>query len=142
MYTEKYGHLREGAAPGASSVSGTGLMTPIFNVFSQCVPSRILFTLLTAATGGTAPILQFLFRPIPGSSSGQVTLGALTIPDGTAIGKTVYKDVTDVGNILTVGGQVVCSCSTADTVGTGYWGIEVTDSPQNAKAVSNMIASA
>ena len=141
MYTEKFGHLREGAAPGAMSVSGTGLATPVLSVFSQCVPSRLLFTVLTAPTGGTPPVLQFIFRPTPGSATNQVTIGTLTIPDATAIGKTLYKDVTDVSNTLTVGGQIVCSCSTADTVGTGYWGIEVTDSPQNAKAVSTMILS-
>jgi hypothetical protein len=142
MYTEKFGHLREAAAPGAMSVSGTGLATPVLNVMSQCAVNRLVFTVLTSPTGGTAPILQFYFRPTPASTSGQVTLGTMTIPDATAIGKVVYKDVSPDANILTVGGQVCCCCSTADTVGTGYWGIEATDSPANAKAVSIMIASA
>jgi hypothetical protein len=141
MYTEKFGHLREAAAPGAMSVSGTGLATPVYNIVSQCVPNRLVFTVLTAPTGGTAPVLQFLYRPTPASASGQVTLGTLTIPDATAIGKVVYKDITD-ATIMVPGGQICCSCSTADTAGTGYWGIEVTDSPANAKAIATMIASA
>lgn len=142
MYTEKYGHLIPGAAPGLVSVSGTGVGTPTLICMSQCVPSRICFTMATAATGGTAAVVSFYVRPTYASDTNRVLIGTLKIPDATAIGQCVYKDVTDVGLVFLPGQQIIVSCTTANTVGSGYWGLEYTDSPANAKALTTMVASA
>ena len=141
MYTEKSGHLIPAAAPGLVSVSGTGLGTPTYIVISQCVANRLVCVMGTATSGGIAAAVQFIFRPTPGSSTSQVVLGTVNIPDATAIGKAVYKDITDVGNTLTPGGQLVFNCSVLDTAGSVYCGVEVADSPANALAVTNMIKS-
>jgi hypothetical protein len=142
MYTEKSGHLIPSAAPGAVSVSGTGLGTYTQVCISQCTPNRLVCVVNAAVTGGTAAVVQFIFRPTPGSSTAQTVLGTITIPDGTGIGKAVYKDISDVSNTLTPGGQLVFNCSTADSAGSVWCGVEVCDSPANALAVTNMIKSA
>lgn len=142
MYTEKSGHLIPAAAPGLVSVSSTGLATPSYIVISSCVANRLVFVAGTATSGGLVAQLQFIYRPTPGSSTAQVVLGTLKIPDATAIGGVVYKDITDVGNIMNPGGQLVFNCSVLDTAGSGYAGVEVCDNPANAKAISTMVASA
>ena len=58
---------------------------------------RITFGVKTAVTAGNvAPTVTVYQRPTSGSNSSQVLLGTLTIPNGTAAGSIVYKDLESV----------------------------------------------
>lgn len=63
-------------------------------VGEQVVITRLMLIVTTTLVADTtAPILTFYARPTIGSTTGQVTLGTLTIPDLTAAGKIVYKNI-------------------------------------------------
>lgn len=62
-----------------------------------CLIRRIGVVLSVAIVAtSTAPTVVCRKRPTPGSSSGDSALATLTLPDTTAIGKVVYKDITPV----------------------------------------------
>lgn len=63
-----------------------------------CTVKQLQFLVSLEAVVGTstAPTVVFSKYLLPGSASGASTLGTLTIPDATAIGITVYKNVTPV----------------------------------------------
>lgn len=142
MYTEKWGHIVPMAAPGTVALTTTGVLTPTYAVISQCVPSRLCAVVTTAVSGAVGGSLQFIYRPTPGSSSSQVVLGTLNFLSGQAAGTMVYKDITDVSNLMAPGGQLVFNVSVAATnAGNVVPGVEVTDSPINVKALSQCVAS-
>jgi hypothetical protein len=78
---------------GAASASGGE-----FVCVQQCEVQKLQFTVTTEAISGTttAPTVTFTKRPTPGSATGAAVVGVLTLPSGTAIGKTVYKLVSPV----------------------------------------------
>lgn len=100
---------------------------------------------VTVATVSTASIvLTFRRRPTFGSSSGQSTLGTLTIPTTIAVNKIYYKDITPVN--CTLGDQIVVEVTTA-AAGGGAAGKVVADyladyDPETAANESNYVASA
>lgn len=126
MYVQKASHLRHfvpyialattTSVPlrevdiGAASASHGELIC-----VRQCTVTQLQFTMTGEVAGGTsvAPTVVFKKRPTPLSSSGQSTVGILTVPDATAIGKTVYKAVTPV--VFQVGDSMEISW----TIGTG-----------------------
>lgn len=114
-------------------------------VTRRCEISRIMFyvTVLVAATT-TAPTLTFRRRLIYASASGQSTLGVLTIPDTTAVGKVIYKDITPV--VLNVGDTITLD-HTQITVGggaagKGIYGFEVHPVSEDYRNESDLVASA
>lgn len=76
---------------GASSADAGEL-----SCFKACTINRIMFAITDEAAGGssTAPTVVFTKRPTPNSAADEAVVGTLTIPDGTAVGKVVYKDLT------------------------------------------------
>jgi len=62
------------------------------------VPLRVrkIWATVTVAVTTLATTLTFKARPTPGSATGEITIGTLTIPTSAAIGKTVYKKNLDV----------------------------------------------
>lgn len=109
-----------------------------------CRVKRLQFTLTEEAAGGTsaAPIVTFKKRPTPLSSTGESTIGTLTIPDGTAIGKTVYKDIDPVA--LAVGETVHLSWTigSGTPTGIGIASFICEDAPEEPANNSDMIESA
>lgn len=142
MYVLKDSYVVPMAAPGTVSLTSTGVATPTYAVISACAPNRLVCVITTAASGTTAASVQFIARPTPGSSSGQVVLGTVNIPNGASIGQAYYKDITDVANIVNPGTQLVFNVSAAiANAGAVVPGWELSDSPVNAKAVTAMVAS-
>lgn len=155
MYTDKKGHLAffvpnipvaEDAAKvlkeidiGASSADHGE-----FICVRPCVLRRFSFTLAGEAASGTsvAPTVVFTKRPTPLSSSGETVVCTLTIPSGTAIGKTVYKDVTPVTMAIGDSIEVSHTIGTGTPTGMGFAAFEVSEDPETAANNSDMIASA
>jgi hypothetical protein len=107
---------------------------------------RISFGITTAVTAGTtAPQVTVYRRPTAGSNSGQVLLGTLIIPNGTAAGSIVYKELESVrvkageGLAFRVNVQAVDGGTAA---GLGFAGALVEMDPEYPGNQSLMIASA
>lgn len=60
-----------------------------------CTVKRFLVAVTGEVAGGTsvAPRVVFTKRPTPLSSSGESVVATVILPDATAVGKVVYKEV-------------------------------------------------
>jgi hypothetical protein len=72
---------------------------------------RRLWAVVTATVVTAACVVTFTYRPTPGSAAGQVTLGTLTIPNGTTPGKIVTKNLASSPQKIIPGGEIVVSFS-------------------------------
>ena len=111
----------------------------------RCAVYRLMFVLETAVVGtSTDPAVEFNRRPTIASASGEVLLGTLTIPDGTALGKVVYKDITPV--VFEVGDELSFEHSVQAVGGTvagdGYYAVLCEGDEEIAGNEDNMLASA
>jgi hypothetical protein len=111
----------------------------------RCKVKRLLFVLETAVVGtSTAPVVEFNRRPTIASSSGEVALGTLTIPNGTALGKVVFKDIDPVtfkpGEELSF--ELLTQAVGGTVAGDGYYAVECDDFPEEDPNLSNMLESA
>ena len=115
-----------------------------FLCVKPCDVNQILFTLLGELGGGTsvAPTVVFTKRVTTGSDTGATAVGTLTIPDATAVNKTVYKSVTpvnfQVGDLMKISWTV----GTGTPTGMGVASWICTVDPEVAGNNSDMIASA
>lgn len=81
----------------AANLAATAADWAVMNVHFPIQVKRISFFVKTAVTASTtAPKVTLFSRPTTASASGQVTLGVLTIPSGTAAGAVIYKDLESV----------------------------------------------
>lgn len=135
------------AAPyTALSLVGAPAVYSIYNVMSRFKLSRIMLKVSTlVATSTTAAQVSFYQRPTPGSTSGEVLIGTLTIPTGTAVGKVLYKDVESVS--LQVGQDLVVKLAVqgadgSSAAGAGFAGFVGMLDPEDARSEANMILSA
>lgn len=110
----------------------------------QCKVVQVAFTLTSELAGGTSVAPQVLFkkRPTPLSATSESTVGTLTIPDATAVGKTVYKNVTPV--VFAVGDSMELShvIGTGTPTGIGVYSFICEEDIETPANNSDMIASA
>lgn len=130
---------------GVEDAAATAAVHGEYLCIRPCVVKRIMFNVSIACIATTtAPVLRFSKRPLQGSDTNAVVLGTLTVPDTTAIGKVMYKNITPVkfavGDTLklensqaAVGGSIACS---------GYYAFEADDCPEEPANLSDMVASA
>jgi hypothetical protein len=135
--TTDAGVLKEVDIGAASGTAGE------FICIKPCTVKRLGFMLSGEAASGTttAPTVVFKKRPTPLSSSGQTTMGTLTIPSGTAIGKVVYKEIEvdlAVGDSI----QVTWTIGVGTPTGMGFPFIEAFFDDEAPGNNSDMIVSA
>lgn len=112
----------------------------------RCKVVAIYFALETlVANDATAAVLEFNRRPTIASSSGEVAIGTLTIPDATAIGAVVYKRVTPV--TFNPGEELSLELLTqgvdgSSVAGDGYYGFDIEEFPEEPANDSSMVESA
>lgn len=129
----------------ADVVTSTGVHGE-YIAMQPCRVKRIMAYVSTLiATNLVACIVTVRKRPTPNASGSQSTIGTLTIPDTTAVGKVLYKDVTPV--YLAVGESVCFDVTTAGTDGSSAAGglqysFLADDHPDTPANESNMVASA
>lgn len=138
--------LAENAAEELKAID-IGAASGTYGEFLCVKPCRIRqfqFTLTEELAGGTsvAPTVVFKKRPTPLSSSGQTTLCTLTIPDATAIGKTVYKAITPANMSVGDSIQITWTVGTGTPTGIGLQSFICEDDPETEANNSDMIASA
>lgn len=150
MYSEAFmsGALvrKSGAHDTAEVLTAAAAVYGGYIVLKQCKIKRLMFVVTTLVASDTvAAVVEFNRRPTIDSSSGEVLLGQLTIPDGSAVGAVIYKDIEPV--TLVPGDELSLEHVTAATDGTaaagaGFYGFELCDEPEQPANCSNMVASA
>lgn len=108
-----------------------------------CKVTQIQFTLTGEVAGGTsvAPIVYFKKRPTPLSATSESTVGALTIPDATAVGKTLYKPVTPVAFAIGDSMELSHVIGTGTPTGMGHYSFFCEEDVEVAGNNSDMILS-
>lgn len=114
-----------------------------FMCVKPCMVHRGIAAITTAVVATTtAPTVVFAKRPTPGSDTGKTTVLTVTVPNGTAVGKVVYKDVDPVQFFP---GDVLLISWTAGVGGTPAGVAVVTalceNSPKTPMENSDMVAS-
>lgn len=109
-----------------------------------CFVKRLKFVVTGEAISGTstAPTVVFTKRPTPNSATGEAVIGTLTLPSGTAIGATVYKDIDPVGFAVGDSLEVAHTVGVGTPTGMGVADFEVDEDPEVPGNNSEMIASA
>lgn len=109
-----------------------------------CRIKSFQFTLTEELAGGTsvAPTVVFKKHPTPLSSSGSSTLATLTIPDATAVGKTVYKIITPASMAVGDSIEVSWTIGTGTPTGQGLASFICEEEPETEANNSDMLASA
>jgi len=112
--------------------------------FRPCYVRRFGFMCTSELAGGTsaAPTVVFKKQLIPLSAVGISTLATLTIPDATAIGILVQKDITPVRMVAGQAIEISWTIGTGTPTGIGMWYIECVDSPETAANMPKVLTSA
>ncbi len=110
----------------------------------NCKVVQLQFTLVGELAGGSsvAPQVIFTKRPTPLSSSGEVVVDNLIIPDQTAIGKTVYLPIEPVSFAVGDSMEISHVVGTGTPTGKGYYSFICIDDPEVSANNSDMILSA
>lgn len=117
-------------------------------VLRKCMIRRLMFIVSEAVLAATtAPVVRFSKRITPGSDTGVVVLGSMTIPSGSAIGKVVYKDIEPVelnpgDAIMVENTQQTVDPGSGTETGQGYYGFELEDCPESPSESGDMVESA
>ena len=146
-YSQK-GTLFNYFAPDAAAVSGVidigaaSADAGEWTCVRPCTIKRLTFAVTDEAVAGTttAPTVVFTKRPTPNSAAGEEVVGTLTIPDGTAIGKVLYKDVAvefEVGDSLEISHTV----GVGSPAGQGIANAVCDDDPEVESNMLDMILS-
>lgn len=127
-------------------LTATGVHTYSQLIQERTAVSRLLLTVTTlVAADTTLAVVTYKRRPTFGSSSGEVTLGTITVPDATAVGKVLFKNIDEAE--LNAGEELVFEVTTAAVDGGGatggaLYGVTQQEAPEDPRNVSDMIASA
>lgn len=110
----------------------------------QCLVKRLQFTMTSEVAGGTsvAPRVIFTHRPTPKSATGEVVIGTVIIPDGTAVGKTVYLDVDPFEVKPGESVEISHVIGTGTPTGIGTYGFLADEDPEDPRNDTDMVASA
>jgi hypothetical protein len=139
-------HLNSGTITTAANLAATAADWVVYGVQHPIVIRRIsIFMTLACSASTTAPVVTVYSRPTTASSAGQVTIGTLTIPNATAAGKVVYKEL---NSVRVNAGNDLCLAVTTQgggsgtAAGTGFIGLMYEMAPEVPADQPNMIASA
>lgn len=142
MYTHGTQNLTIGVPGTPASFTGVAVVGgSSCPVGSRPIDVREIGLQVAVAPTVTATIAQIVWRPDPGSATGQVVLGTITVPIGTPIGTVVRKRVQP-GVKFGPGGYFVINVTQASTAGSGYGSIQATEANEAAGNVATALESA
>lgn len=101
---------------------------------------RKIMAHVTTSPTVTATVITVRKRSARGITSGQVTIGTITIPVGATIGNIYYKDLDSVK--YEPGNELVFEVTTTSTAGAGFVACSAYQSNQDYSNVAVAIASA
>ena len=104
---------------------------------------KVLISTAVVSTG--AVVIAFKKRSAPGVSAAEVTMGSVSVPAGTALGKVVYKDLSSLyefepGMALAI--EITTAAAGGGAAGGAVYGFEFEDAPEQPANISSMIESA
>lgn len=107
----------------------------------RCQLKKVQFTLTSEAASGTttAPTVVITKRPTPLSASGATAVATLTIPSGTAIGATIYKDI-DVNMSVGDSMHIAWTVGVGTPTGIGVFSFQYDDDPENEDANNSEVS--
>ena len=110
----------------------------------RCFVTRLKFTVVGELAGGSsvAPNVVFTKRPTPLSATGETAIGTLIVPDATAIGKTVFKDIDPINLVVGDSVEIAHVIGTGTPTGQGFWSLDIEPDPEDVRNESDMIESA
>jgi len=124
----------------SASAASTGVKNS-YAVQRQLNVLRLTYLVTTLFNSTGATIVSFYKRITAGSDTGRVLIGTLSIPNATAAGKCLYKDIQ--GYTCKEGEEIVADVTTAaTTAGAGMASIVCEEDPESAVNNSNLVASA
>lgn len=132
-YSEGIFHLANVASGSPSLLTSAADISSI--AIMEAIQVRRLMLYVTTAPTVTASVVTFYKRSAVGVTGGQVAIGTLTIPVGTAAGSVVYKNIDSVN--FSQGSCLAAVVSTASTAGAGLVGVgayQNAEDPQNVAA--------
>jgi len=108
-----------------------------------CTVRLLQFIMVGELAGGTstAPTVVFTKRPTPLSATGETVAGTLTIPEATAIGKTVYKAINidfAVGDSI----EIAHTVGVGTPTGKGFPSLEAYDKDEDERNNTDLVLSA
>lgn len=143
-YSNKlFASARVEASPG--SIASTGVLSPGVIAIKDCQVAVAAFLVTTAVVSSGPVVITVKKRPTSNSSSGEVSMGTITIPAGTAAGTLVYRKLDeDLASRSLEPGQVCVYEVTTAAAGGGAAGAgiplpEVWENPQDFKVKSNAL---
>lgn len=92
-------------------LTATGVPDFSYVVFEPMRVWRFMAYVTTATVSTGTIVVQMLYRPVYGSSSGQVVVATVNIPTGVAVDKIYYKDLTPYN--IAAGNEIAFNVSTA-----------------------------
>ncbi len=138
MYSEGLFHLANVASGSPSSLTSAADISSI--AIMEGMQVRRLMIYVTLAPTVTAAVVTFYKRSAVGVTSGQVAIGTITVPVGTAAGSVVYKNLDSVA--FPQGSCLAAAVTTTATAGTGIVGIGAYQQAEDPQNVAACIASA
>jgi hypothetical protein len=131
---------------GVETTSAAAAVHGEYVCVRSCDIRRLMFAVsLLVASDTQNAVVEFNKRTAIGVSAGEVALGTLEIPDGSAVGSVIYKDINPVdfepGQVLSLE-LITQATDGAAAAGAGYYAYESMDKADEATNESNMVASA
>lgn len=125
-------------ASATAVTTATGIISRNFAVQQPFIVRAIAACIVVVPTV-TAPVLNFKRRPTPGSATGEVSIGTLTLPLTSVIGQVYYKK--GFSTKLFPGEECVCDVTTASTAGTIVPSIHIEPSWESQENNTEMVLS-
>lgn len=135
--------LSGAVVPGSAAMVAPSSLGSVAVIGEILIGTRIKINMLkfivTTVTVGAATV-RFSNRITPGSDTGAIVLGTLTIPAATPVGKVLYKAITPA--VMSVGDSLKCEVTANATSGAGMYLFEGEQDPEAAANEADMILSA
>lgn len=129
----------------AENIAASAAVYGGYLVTKPCQLTKFMFYVTLAVDAdNVAPVVEVNQRPTYNSSSGEVLIDQITIPDGTAAGKVLYArpsnpPVLNIGDELSFE-HVTQATDSGTAAGTGFYDAELV--PMGVGTQSNEVASA
>lgn len=106
--------VANGAAP---SIAATGVTSTVFRVSKDCQLAACILRVVAPIVSAAPAVVTLKKRILPNSATGEVIIGTMSIPGGTAAGVNVYRyfDEDLAPNTLRAGDELVADVTTAAT---------------------------
>lgn len=120
----------------------------VYGGYLVCKPIKVtgfyFYVTLAIDATTTAPVVEVNRRPTYNSSSGELQMASMTIPDATAAGKVVYKEIEPYlcypGDEISFE-HVTQAADPGTAAGTGFYGIDYEVVSESLANLSNLVAS-